>query len=656
MKKAYFDTRWLVRCQEGKGLMLRTEYLPKVERPNTLSRLLLLTVALCGLWTPRANGQQPAPDARQPGNIAPSTPPAKIARQVPLLLELTDTVTQEAKPGVPIHFLVLEDVVDDGFVVVAKGTGVTATVERVDKHAGPDRGPAAILRFGAVRSQAGEDLPIDGPTAKQRREQKLAMDGFDMPGIRGLIFARSVQHAGPGTRHMVALTLPPDLARLRLPAAKSPPGYGTVYFFSSHLWCGAVAIDRNSKVLLRPGRYSCRMERFSPQETYLEFDVAAGGTYFVVEDTDSAGRSPGNLSLGSTAEVVDKWNTAFFSRRASVAADLTQADPEVFRKLPPFVCPGSCAAGNSARAVDILWPSDAVRQSMPDLRDIPAPVSQPSSPAETAGSSATQTTPLVLELGQEVTSRRAKTGDEVRFHVVDDVIADGLVIVAKGTEVKGKVERVDKRGGWMKEGGVSLSLRPATSVTGEELPIAGTLGQSGGKRNVKEGLAVGLHPEIGGPIALPFMPFVRGDDYVLPSNTRYGFEVTMPPKVDRTRIRAAQPSRQPPGYATVFVLVPVWCGAVRIDALGKTLFRPGNYSCRVEKFSPAESYVDFDFSDGGTYYLVGDSQPSSTDAAGAIGTWNIWVQRHPSGTTADLTKIDAEAFRKLPPFINIGRF
>jgi len=637
-------------------LLSRTKYLPKLKRrPNTLSRLLLLTAALWGLWTPRAKSQQPEPDTRQPGNLVPSTSPPNVARQVPLLLELTDTVTQEVKPGVAIHFLVIEDLIDDGFVVVAKGSGVTAKVERVDKHAGPEGVPAVILRFGAVRSQTGEDLPIEGPTANQSGEQKLPLNDFDMPGIRGLLFARSVQHAGPGTRHMVALTLPPDLDRVRLPAAQSRPGYATVYFFSSHVWCGAVAIDRNSKVLLRPGRYSCRVERFLPQETYLEFDVAAGGTYFVVEDINSLSRGPGNPSLGTAAEVIDKWNSAFFSRRASVSADLTPVDPEVFRKLPTFVCPQPCAAGNSAPAADILWPDGAARQSMPNLQDLPAPGSQPSSSTETAGSSAPQTKPLVLELSQDVTSRRAKTGDEVRFHVVEDVNADDLVIIAKGTEVKGKVERVDKRGGWMKDGGLVLSLGPATSVTGEALPIAETVGQSGGKRNVKEGLAIGLNPEFGGPITLPFIPFVRGDDYILPSNTRYRLEVTMPAEFDRTRVQTAQPSRQLPGYATVFVLVPVWCGAVRIDALGRTLFRPGNYSCRAERFSPAESYVDFDFSDGGTYYLVGDSPASATNAVGAIGTWNSWVQRHPLGTTADLTKVDAEAFRKLPPFMSIGQ-
>jgi len=50
-----------------------------------------------------------------------------------------------------------------------------------------------------------------------------------------------------------------------------------------------------------------------------------------------------------------------------------------------------------------------------------------------------------------------------------------------------------------------------------------------------------------------------------------------------------------------------------------------------------------------------NNQPSATNAVGAIGMWNLWVQSHPSGTAADL-KVDAEAFRKLPPFMSIGNF
>lgn len=82
--------------------------------------------------------QNLAQSVPQPANIAPNASPPRVGRQVPLLLELTDTVTQDVKPGIAIHFRVVEDLIDDGFVVVAAGTSVTAKVERVDKHAGPE--------------------------------------------------------------------------------------------------------------------------------------------------------------------------------------------------------------------------------------------------------------------------------------------------------------------------------------------------------------------------------------------------------------------------------------------------------------------------------------------------------------------------------------
>jgi proline racemase len=84
--------------------------------------------------------------------------------------------------------------------------------------------------------------------------------------------------------------------------------------------------------------------------------------------------------------------------------------------------------------------------------------------------------------------------------------------------------------------------------------------------------------------------------------------------------------------------------------------RPGPYSCRVTKFSPLE----FDVADGGTYYVLVDSEPglfhiksgslSLATAAGVVDPWNAWMQKHPSGGKAkDLTKIDPALFSKLPP-------
>jgi hypothetical protein len=142
-----------------------------------------------------------------------------------------------------------------------------------------------------------------------------------------------------------------------------------------------------------------------------------------------------------------------------------------------------------------------------------------------------------------------------------------LVVIAKGTAVKGRVERVDKPGGGMKGGGLIVRVGPVRTVTGEELPVASTLGQKGSKRDIMGVLDRAAGTEGGPfiiPIVLPLLPFIKGDHYVMQSGTRYKVEVTLQPQTDRARLLAAQPSPEPTGYATVYAPAGAWCGGVYI--------------------------------------------------------------------------------------------
>lgn len=640
---------------------------------NSSGHLLTLALALCALGLSRANAQPAAPAAQESSVAVPTvSATAKTDKsKAPLLLELTEPVTTEkARLGTDVHFRVSQDFVEDGLVLVTEGTGVRAKVESIDKHGGPEEAPVLLLRFGTVKTVTGEQLPIAPAMGNQNGDlEKLTVRFEDWPGIRGF-FGRAIHYLAPGTRKVVGVTLPPELDYARLlaaqPTLQAPPGHATVYFLPpesarTDVWCGAVEIGAGfSKVLLRPGNYSCRVERFSPQESYLDFNVADGGTYYLLSESDSV-----NLAQATAAEAVDRWNKwIYVSSRRGKEADLTKVGSEIFRKLPPFV---SDEQPGDPFVSAWFWSWFAQRPT-PDAQESLSLGSAANSAAKTTGSNSLPTTSMVLELTEEVTSKKAKFGDEVLFHVVEDVIKDGLVVVAKGTPIRGRVERVDRRGGWMKDGGLTVRIEPVRTLTGEELAIAGTLGQKGGKKDVKGGLAVSLDPEVGAPfttpIILPFLPFIKGDDYVLRSGTWYKVELTLPPQFDRATLLAAQPgAAKPPGYATVYSLLGVWCGAVYIGAHSKVILRPGNYSCRVETFSPQESYVEFALADGGTYYLVvycadkcakpDNIRPALTTAAGAADMWTSWPKDYRSGKTKDLTKIDPEAFRKLPPFLRV---
>jgi hypothetical protein len=84
------------------------------------------------------------------------------------------------------------------------------------------------------------------------------------------------------------------------------------------------------KVLLRPGHYSCRAEKFEP----LEFDVADGGTYYVAVAIKSGfwRNTSVRLSLVSATAVVTQWNQSLKEHPpGGKVKDLTKVPEEKFK-------------------------------------------------------------------------------------------------------------------------------------------------------------------------------------------------------------------------------------------------------------------------------------------------------------------------------------
>src|SRR5690242_6554806 len=50
-----------------------------------------------------------------------------------------------------------------------------------------------------------------------------------------------------------------------------------------------------------------------------------------------------------------------------------------------------------------------------------------------------------LAFDQSLTSKTAKVGDQVKFHVTEAVVVDSKTIIKEGTPVTGMITKVDKR-------------------------------------------------------------------------------------------------------------------------------------------------------------------------------------------------------------------
>jgi hypothetical protein len=99
---------------------------------------------------------------------------------------------------------------------------------------------------------------------------------------------------------------------------------------------------------------------------------------------------------------------------------------------------------------------------------------------------------------QLVSSKTATDGDPVDFKVDDDVAVNGVVVIAKGTLVKGEVTNAEHNGHFGKSGKLSIRVSSTTSVDGQVVKLRAARGKSG---NDATGSTVAL-TVLFGPIGL----------------------------------------------------------------------------------------------------------------------------------------------------------
>jgi hypothetical protein len=125
-------------------------------------------------------------------------------------------------------------------------------------------------------------------------------------------------------------------------------------------------------------------------------------------------------------------------------------------------------------------------------------------------------TTIFCELNQAVTTRQkeahaVQTGDIVRAHVWKDVWVDGHVVIAAGTPVYAKVDRMKKARLAGQKGVLIIEVLSAQAVDKTDVPIDGGYDRSGkGRMGVTIGLAVAL--------AWPFV-FIKGKNVFLEPGT-----------------------------------------------------------------------------------------------------------------------------------------
>ncbi len=118
---------------------------------------------------------------------------------------------------------------------------------------------------------------------------------------------------------------------------------------------------------------------------------------------------------------------------------------------------------------------------------------------------------IVLIFDNRLSSKTAKEGDKVKFHVAEDVMANNETVISEGTHVTGTVTKVKKRGRFGVNARIQLLMSNIMTVSGKYAPLGfkSKWQEIGGKTGEATAASVGS-AVILGPLGLAAGYFVVG--------------------------------------------------------------------------------------------------------------------------------------------------
>lgn len=129
-------------------------------------------------------------------------------------------------------------------------------------------------------------------------------------------------------------------------------------------------------------------------------------------------------------------------------------------------------------------------------------------------------TPMELELMSSVSSKEAQEGDVINFTVVNDVIVNGVTIIAKGAPARARVAVAKKSGRWGKSGKLGWAMQDVMAVDGSRIAIRMEKKLAGDSKGGTVATGVILTSLVFWPAA-PLWGFKKGKEVSMPSGKRF---------------------------------------------------------------------------------------------------------------------------------------
>jgi hypothetical protein len=162
----------------------------------------------------------------------------------------------------------------------------------------------------------------------------------------------------------------------------------------------------------------------------------------------------------------------------------------------------------------LLIVSSVRAQSSPRAPLPPSPTSQYKTPLSNplAGFILTDNTPVKLKFKETITSKTTQENQPIEFEVADDVVVQGVTVIARGTSAKGIISEVKKARMLGRKGKISIVLKEVPLVSGERVSLRSNQTQGGGLSAGTIALSA---------IITPFFLFMGGKEAKYPAGTEF---------------------------------------------------------------------------------------------------------------------------------------
>jgi magnesium-transporting ATPase (P-type) len=121
-------------------------------------------------------------------------------------------------------------------------------------------------------------------------------------------------------------------------------------------------------------------------------------------------------------------------------------------------------------------------------------------------------TVVVVRTLETLNPENLAPGDIIKFEVAEDIKADGIVLIRKGTAARGEVISAEKTGYVGKGGKIGITVTSTTAIDGQKVPLKGSLTRSGEE---KTGTSVAVSA-----LVCPLALLMKGEAAQIPAGSQ----------------------------------------------------------------------------------------------------------------------------------------